>query len=401
MIYSLRSTKRTRPHSSICLFLRLNYHNVKLAVNTRLLLSHRMEGIPRFIHETVSRMVKAHPEIEFHFLFDRPYDPEFIYADNVRAKVLFPQSRHPILWYWWFELSVKRYLDKHKIDVFYSADMYLSLRSKVPSLYVSHDLNYIHFPRGLRKIDYWYLNYFFPKYHKRADHIIAVSEFTKSDIIKQFHIDPDKISVAYNDVPAGFRKFSDHEIKQARIKYAENKPYFFYVGSLHPRKNVSRLLQAFDKFKSDYGTSHKLLIYGRRAFKTGDIFHVYKNMNHSSSVQFLDNSYGSVQKVLPGADALCYVSLFEGFGIPILEAFHSGVPVISSMASSMPEVAGDAALLIDPVNIDAIASAMFEVLKKDTRHKLLVRAENQMKRFSWERSADIIWHQIKQLHERN
>lgn len=370
---------------------------LKIAINTRLLLPNRMEGIARFIHEISSRLVRNHPEIEFHFLFDRPFDDQFIYSDNVIPHVLFPPSRHPILWYWWFEYSVNRFLNENDIDVFFSGDMYLSLRSRVPCLYVSHDLNYLHYPQGLKFSHRIFLQSFFPRYHRRADHIIAVSEFTKSDIIKQYGISPDRISIAYNDVPSGFRKFNSDEILSVRNTYSSGAPFFIYVGSMHPRKNLERLLQAFDHFKSENYVSHKLLIYGRKAFKTGNIFRTYETMDHKSDVVFVGQDQCSVPDILPAAEALIYPSLFEGFGIPILEAFHSGIPVITSNISSMPEVAGNAALLVNPERIESISQAMNRILQPELRQELLKNAEIQKKQFDWNRSAQVVWQELVKL----
>jgi len=356
-----------------------------------------MEGIARFIHETTSRIVHSNPDIEFHFLFDRPFDEKFVYADNVRPHIIGPPARHPILWYIWFEHAVKRFMDRNGIDVFYSGDMYLSLASKIPTLYVSHDLNYIHYPEGLKFRDRKYLEYFFPRYHRRADHIIAVSEYTKSDITRQFDILSDRITVAYNDAPGGFRPFDSGEKQMCRDRFAGGKPYFIYVGSLHPRKNLARLLSAFDAFRTSGSMDCRLVIYGRKAFKTGDIFSTYNRMSFRDDVLFVDGDTCNVQDILPGAMALCYPSLFEGFGIPILEAFHSEVPVITSNVSSMPEVAGDAACYVNPFNISDIEAAMHKLLDGAVSQKLVDAGKQQKRKFSWDRSADIISSQLRQL----
>lgn len=356
-----------------------------------------MEGIARFIHETTRRMVINNPDVEFHFLFDRNYDEEFIYADNVIPHVLQPPSRHPILWYVWFEHSVRRFLEKNAIDVFYSGDMYLSLSAKTPTLYVSHDLNYIHYPNGLKWSHLKFLNYYFPKYHKRADHIIAVSEFTRQDILKQFDISRDKVSVAYNDVPGGFGPIDELKKKKIQMEVSESCPYFLYVGSLHPRKNLENLLLAFDLFKAEYPGKHKLIIYGRKAFKAESIFRIYKQMKYKADVLFLDNKVYSVQDVLPACEALCYPSLFEGFGIPILEAFYSEVPVVTSNISSMPEVAGGAAELVDPQSFEDIARGMKSVLSQSRRDELIELGRKRKHAFSWEKSAQIIFDKLLEI----
>lgn len=122
---------------------------MKIAVNTRLLLKNRLEGIGWFTYETMKRIAQWHPEHEFFFLFDRPYDPKFIFSNNITPVVLYPQSRHPILWYLWFEVSVKRFLKSNSIDLFISPDGYMSLSSDVPQLGIIHDINFFHYPNDL------------------------------------------------------------------------------------------------------------------------------------------------------------------------------------------------------------------------------------------------------------
>jgi len=140
-----------------------------------------------------------------------------------------------------------------------------------------------------------------------------------------------------------------------------------------------------------------LLVYGRKAFKTGTIFSTYDTMQTKSEVVFVDQDQCSVPEILPAAEALIYPSLFEGFGIPILEAFHSGIPVITSNVSSMPEVAGNAALLVEPESIESISQAMHTILQPELRQRLLAEAEKQKKQFDWNRSAELVWGELFKL----
>ncbi len=350
-----------------------------------------MEGIARYIYETTRRMVAAHPEDEFHFIFDRPYDKQFIFGDNVIPHVYSPPARHPFLWYLWYEWALPQAFKKITPHVFLSGDMYLSLRSKVPTVMVSHDLNFEHYPEFLPPLVSKYYRHYSPRYHRSADKLIAVSQATKADIIKTYNINEHKISVATNATPEGFYPFSSEEKKEARIQYTKGAPYFLFVGSLHPRKNLARLLKAFDIFKSG-GRPHKLVIYGRQFFKTGNIFDTHKKMTHKESVVFIDSSTCSVPEIMGGATALCYPSLFEGFGIPILEGFAAEVPVITSDISSMPEVAGDAALLVDPLSESSIQEAMVTITNDPVlAQELITKGRHRKTLFSWDKSADIIY----------
>ena len=222
---------------------------MKIAVNTRLLLKDKLEGIGWVAYECLRRMVTSHPEVEFHFIFDREPDPKFIFGENVKPVVLFPPARHPFLYIAFFEFAVARYLRKIKADLYLSPDGYLSLRSKTKQIAVFHDLNFEHFPQDFPKIHLWHYKKFFPKYAKKADTIITVSDFSKKDICECYSINPDKIKVAYNGANEMLIPISDELKKETRNKYSEGNPYFMFVGSLHPRKNLARLFTSFDLFK--------------------------------------------------------------------------------------------------------------------------------------------------------
>ena len=365
---------------------------MKIAVNTRLLLKDKLEGIGWVAYECLRRMVISHPEVEFHFIFDREPDPKFIFADNVKPVVLFPPARHPFLYIAFFEFAVARYLRKIKADLYLSPDGYLSLRSKVKQIAVFHDLNFEHFPQDFPKIHLWHYKKFFPKYARKADKIITVSEFSKKDICECYGINPDKIEVAYNGANEIFSPVSEDVKKEIRDKYTEGNPYFMFVGSLHPRKNLARLFTSFDLFKKRNNNDIKLLIVGSKRWWTEPIKNAYEAMTHKDDVIFVGRlSAEDLQFVTASALASVYVSYFEGFGIPIVEAFKCDTPVITSNVTSMPEVANDAALLVDPFNEESIADAMEKILDEEVRKDLIEKGRIRRQDFSWDKAAEIWW----------
>jgi glycosyltransferase involved in cell wall biosynthesis len=372
---------------------------MKIAVNARELLKGRLEGIGRYIYETTKRMVLNHPEDEFYFFFDRPYDPSFIFADNVKPIVVHPQARHPVLWHLWFEWGVPYYLKKHKIDVFYSGDTYVSMKTQVPTLIVCHDIAYKHYPDHIRASHKRYYQKNFPKFHKKADHIVAVSNYTKQDIVNTFEIEADKVSIGYNATPSGFTPLNSEEQFLIKKELAEGNPYFIYVGSLHPRKNVVNLIKAFDLFKKEYHTAHKLVLVGRMAWKNEALQKTYETTTYRDDIIFTGHiSNQQLPKYLAAAEALTYVSVFEGFGIPILEAMSSGTPVITSNVSSMPEVAGNAAVLVDPHNPKSIADGMYEIISnKQLREDLILKGLERVKEFSWEKTANHLYKELQKM----
>ncbi len=369
---------------------------MKIAVNTRFLLHNKLEGIGWFTYETLRRMVKNHPEHEFHFLFDRAYHPSFIFAENVIPHVVFPPARHPLLWYWWFEWSVPGVLKKIQPDIFLSTDGYCSLKTKVPTVMVVHDLAFEHFPEYVNKISATYYKHFSPLYAKRAEHIVTVSEFTKQDIVTQYGIPSEKISVAHNGASEIFKPLSNAEKISVKNEIASGKNYFVYAGSLHPRKNIARLFRAFDVFKEKSNSDMQLVLAGARGWMLKEIDETYRNMKHQNDVVFTGHlASKKLARVVAAADAMVYVSMFEGFGIPILEALHCDVPVITSNVSSMPEVAGNAGLLVNPIEEHSIAKAMIQLYENDAlKQQLIFAGKTQRQKFSWDITAEKLWNAV-------
>jgi glycosyltransferase involved in cell wall biosynthesis len=222
---------------------------MRIAVNTRLLLKGKLEGIGWFTFETLIRMTQNHPEHEFIFIFDRPFDPDYVFAENVTPVVIGPPARHPLLFYIWFDFQIPKVLKKYKADLFLSPDGYLSLRTKVPQLAVIHDINFVHRPEDLPWLIAKYYNYFFPKFARIAKRIATVSFYSKEDIARSFKIDYDKIDVVYDGINQIFKPLLEKEKTKIRKKYTGGCEYFLFVGALHPRKNVSGLLKAFEDLK--------------------------------------------------------------------------------------------------------------------------------------------------------
>ncbi|CAN5246549.1 glycosyltransferase family 1 protein [soil metagenome] len=372
---------------------------MKIAVNTRFLLKDKLEGIGVFTHESLQRITKAHPEHEFLFIFDRPYDPSFIFSDNITPVVIPPPARHPLLWYLWFEWALPKVLRKHKPDVLLSPDGYLSLSAQIPTLLVVHDLAFEHFPEHVSGLVGRYYRHYVPKFANHAARIATVSEYSKQDLVKLYGIEPGKIDVVYNGVKDVYRPLPSPEQQTVRNQYTAGAEYFIYVGSINPRKNTARLFQAFDEYKHQTGSSDKLVIVGAKGWQYGDIMAAYNAMRYKSEVIFTGHLEAEqVSALVASARAMVYVSLFEGFGIPIVEAFASSTPVITSNTSSMPEVAGDAAIIIDPTSVVDITNALRRLYEHpETAEALRERASIQLQKFSWDLTAQRLWDSLMKV----
>lgn len=362
---------------------------MKIAVNTRFLLKGRLEGIGWFTNEILKRLVVNHPEHEFIFFFDRPYDEQFVFGPNVTPVVLAPPARHPLLWLIWFEWSVFHALKKYKADLFISTDGFLSLRSKVPSLLVVHDLAFEHYPGHLPFKFRYFLQKFSPKYVRNADHIVTVSTYSRDDLVQTYHTEASRISIVYNGAQRIYHPLNFEEKQAIREKYSGGCEYFVFAGALHPRKNVVNLLKAFSLFKKKQKTNMKLMIIGRYAWNADDIRDCIQNHPYREDVIRLDYMQAEeLSQVIGSAYGLTFVSLYEGFGIPVLEAMQCHVSGIVSNRTSIPEVAGDAFLFADPEDVNDIADKMCLFYKDENlRNQLMARCGPQAAKFDWDRSA--------------
>ena len=371
---------------------------MKIAVNTRSLLRGKLDGIGWFTHEILSSMVKAHPEHEFHFLFDRPYDNDFIFSSNVHAHVVGPQARHPLLFRIWYNWMIPRKLKQIGADIFISLDTMASLRTNCKQIVVIHDLNFEHYPEDLPSHITRYFCHYTPLVAEKVDSIITVSEFSKSDIVQQYNVEPSKIHVVYNAAQSSYRVLNERERQEVRDEWTQGAPFFIFISSIHPRKNLKRLLLAYDQFRRESGQDVKLLAVGRRFWKNESLDSTLEEMQFAKDVIFTGHlEQAALCRALGAALSLVYVSYFEGFGVPIVEAFQSGVPVITSNVTSMPEVAGGAAMLVDPFDTNEIARAMLSVFQdEEMRSDLIEKGLERAKQFSWEQSAIDFWNVIEQ-----
>jgi glycosyltransferase involved in cell wall biosynthesis len=356
-----------------------------IAVNCRLLLKNKLEGIGWFTYQTLKRITRDHPQHQFIFIFDRPYDPSFIFSDNITPVVAGPATRHPLLWFFWLEFVIPGVLRKYKADLFFSPDGFLSMRTKVKSVPVIHDISFAHRPKDLPVWVRTYYNLFFPRFARKAYRICTVSLFSQKDIIQTYGIARPLIRVVYNGVNESYKPIAEQEKQAVRKQYTGGRPYFLYVGSLHPRKNVDNLLKAYSQFSAKTGLDVKMVVVGEKmwsAYKGPGEDIIYTGRLEP------DELY----RVMGGALALTFVPWFEGFGIPVLEAMASGVPVLTSNVTSLPEVGGHAVMYADPGSVEEIAAGMERLAKEPMlREKMIAAGLDRSKMFSWDKTARKVW----------
>ncbi|MBK9464337.1 MAG: glycosyltransferase family 4 protein [Chitinophagaceae bacterium] len=367
-----------------------------IAVNTRFLLVDYLEGYGNFIYETFRRITEQHPEHEFIFIFDRPYDKRFLFSNNIKTVVTGPAARHPLLWKLWYDIKVPVILKRYKVDVFVSCDGFCSLGTKVPQCLVVHDLAFLHYPSAIKKSHLLFYKRYTPKFLGKAISIATVSEFSKKDIIAQYGTDAKKINVVYNGVKEIFNPINNDAKATIKNKYTDGKEYFIYAGSIHPRKNLITLLKAFSVFKKRQQTNMKLVLAGRLAWQYESFEKDLKSYKYRNDVVLTGYVEDAVlADIIGAAYALVYPSLFEGFGVPVLEAMRCDVPVITSADSAMQEIAKDAALYADANSHTDIANKMMLLYKDENlRKELILKGRQIVKQYSWDKTATLLWQSI-------
>tara|TARA_S200000501_G_scaffold348693_1_gene364109 strand:+ start:1887 stop:3002 length:1116 start_codon:yes stop_codon:yes gene_type:complete len=363
---------------------------MRVAVNTRLLIENELEGIGRFSYEILKKICEKNPNIKFDFIFDRPFSKKFIFNENVTGHILSPQTRHPFLWYYWFEIKIPKLLKKINPDVFLSMDGFISSSIKNKQIAVIHDINFEHYPENLPFFHRKYYQYFFPKYAKKAKAIITVSNYSKQDIVKTYGVENNKVHVIYNGVSNTFTTINEREKIKIKDQYTSGQNFFIFIGSIHKRKNISNLLKAFNLYKLNFQSQTKLLIVGKKRWWSKEMKEAFKNSNFKNDILFTGYlTETNLPKVLASSLGLCFPSLFEGFGLPIIEAMKCGVPVITSNTSSMPEICGDAGIKIDPYNIHEISNAMSKIESNQKfREQLIKLGLSRSEIFNWETASD-------------
>ncbi len=367
-----------------------------IGVNTRFLLQDHLEGVGYFIYETFKRITINHPEHDFIFIFDRPFDERFVFGKNVKAVVTGPPARHPLLWKLWYDFRLTSLLKKYKADVFVSCDGFCSLTTKIPQCLVLHDLAFLHHPSFIKKSHLLFYKKYTPKFLEKAKSVVTVSEFSKKDMLVHYKLEPGKIDVVFSAAKEIFHPAGEEEKATTKNKYTEGKEYFVYAGAIHPRKNLMNLLKAFSVFKKRQQTNMKLLLTGRLAWKYGSFIESLKTYKYRNDVVMTGYvPEEELVKIIGAAYGLVYPSLLEGFAVPVLEAMRSDVPVITSAGSAMQEIAKDAALYANASSYTDMADKMILLYKNETLRKQLIENGRHITgQYSWDKTADLLWKSI-------
>ncbi|NJL93828.1 MAG: glycosyltransferase family 4 protein [Anaerolineae bacterium] len=282
-------------------------------------------------------------------------------------------------------------------DLFHATEHLLLPLDGLPSVMTVHDLIFKLFPEHHKRLNYWFLNGAMPLFVKRADAIITISEATRRDLISHYGTPPEKITVIYEAAAPQFRPPTPAQVEAARARYSLPERFVLLVGTIEPRKNYARLLEALVEVRRALPNLH-LVVVGSKGWLYEPFFAQIEALGAPGWVHFPGFvPDADLPAVYGAASVLAMPSLYEGFGLPILEAMACGVPVVSSQAASLPELGGEAARYFNPLDTEQMADALLAVLRNAEEHAAMRAAgPPQAARFSWERTA----HETLALYQR-
>lgn len=346
----------------------MSNRGLNIGISARIL-SAKEGGVKRYVHNFIENLIsldKANTLYIFHSGNTKFFDPHNEIKSNSHSKIIFDYIFLPIETF------------KNKIDVMIFTKDVIPVSSyflKTKKILIVYDVTY--FIQGLdtyKFIDYIYNKIFIPISIKNSNHIITISQSSKNDLIRLFDIDQNKIDIIYPCVDSN--KFhlitNKNKLNDINNKYGLNRPFVLYVGAIIPRKNILNLLHSFNQIK--YRIPHDLVLVGGKEWKSKEIFKYIRQSNNDNRIKLLGHlSDSELVEIYNASEVFVFPSFYEGFGIPIIEAMACGTPVITSNTSSMPEVVGDAGIMVDPYDIDGLAKAMYEVLTNDGLKEIMIR----------------------------
>ena len=357
---------------------------MRIGIDARLVYYSRA-GIGQYITRLAEALAKLNNnQEEFVLLQSRKDETQIVNGGNFSRVSLWTPSHH------WAEQTALRFeIGRLRLDVLHSPDFIPPFQRNCKSVITIHDLAFLLYPHFLTKESARYYGQI-DQAVRRTDHIIAVSESTRQDTIKLLGVPERRITVIHEAASPIYRQLDPEEARHfVAESYGLDRDYILFVSTIEPRKNLPGLLQAYRKLLDDYKRPEGLVLAGAQGWLSQEVYDIVENLNLHQHVRFLGRVPSEhLLYLYNAARLLVHPSFYEGFGLPPLEAMTCGTPVIVSHVSAMPEVVGDAALLIDPHDIDGLTVAMWRVLTdEDLRANLIVKGLKRARMFSWQRAA--------------
>lgn len=357
---------------------------MRIGIDARLVY-YSKAGIGQYIIHLSKSLAKLNtPNENFFLLQSRKDNTQIIKNNNFSRTSLWTPCHH------WLEQSALRFETAPlRLDLLHSPDFIPPFRRNYKSVITVHDLAFLLYPQFMTKESARYYGQI-DQAVKSTDHIIAVSQATKQDLIKLLGVPQEKITVIYEGRNPLYEPM-DKAVAQAYVKktFGLDANFIFFISTLEPRKNIPTLLASYKWLKDHYKRPEKLVLAGSKGWLFEEIDATIKKLNLENDVLFLGRiTDEAVNHLYNAASMMVYPSFYEGFGLPPLEAMNCGIPVIVSKIKVMPEVVGDAALLVDPHDVEGLGIAMHRLLTdQELRNDLIAKGYKRAAHFSWAEAA--------------
>ncbi len=365
---------------------------MKFAVDTRQSEKDHLEESTYFLCRVLKIIANKNPEHEFIFIFDRPYHIKHLFDKNVTAIVTGPQVNNILFRKIWYDIKIPALIRKYKADVFIAGNGICSLTTLLPQYLIINDLSFLPFPSLFKRAGLFIFNSQIKKYLQKADNIVTFSEFVKKDIVSLYAIKGEKITVIHNACKENYYPLCENEKEEIKKKYTGGKNYFLNAGTIHLQKNLIHLLKAFSVFKKRQKSDWKLVIAGSLDRNYKSFANNLKSYKYQDDVVLMVCSEEEIFKLTGAAYSFIYTTFWEGSGVQVLGPMNCLIPVVTSFNSSMQEIAGDAALYVNPNEHTDIADKMMLLYKDESlRNNLIEKGKIVAAQYSWEKTADLFW----------
>ena len=383
---------------------------MKIAIDALPIMSQKT-GIGYYTHHLISQFVTIAPDDDFYLcdvLFESPFctivklgnDLSNAYQFIRISKVPFPFVTFTRFLFFIQQKLIGKAPKIEEMDIFFGPNYRGIFKESMRTVITIHDMVHKYFPETIGGENLKYLTNKLPNIAKKAHCVITDSESTKNDIIKLLNVPEEKVKVIYLGVDGVFKPLIDTKaLASVKKRYGLPEKFILFLGTIEPRKNIQGLMKAYAKLCEETSFNHDLVLAGDIQWKSGGLKNLIKDLRFVDRVRFIGYvDETDLANLYNLADIFVYPSFYEGFGLPIIEAMACGVPVVTSNTSSLPEIAGNAAVLIDPHSIDDLAQGIKRVLSDNELRQNLIRSGlERAKLFTWEKCAREIMKVFKEL----
>jgi glycosyltransferase involved in cell wall biosynthesis len=346
-------------------------------------------GIGRYVRGLIGALAELDHETDYLLLSAGRQPAGSTWPANFRRRELPLSDRHLAIIWQRLRLPLPVEWLTGRLDLYHSPDFVLPPVRRAKTILTIHDLSFMRYPECSSPPLLDYLMSTVPRSVQRADLLLADSESTRLDLIELLGVPAERVRVVYAGIEERFVAQPSAVVAEALGRYGLDGPYILGLGTLQPRKNYSRLIEAYHMVRQEHGIPHKLVIVGGKGWLYEGILATIERLGLGEQVRLIGYAQDAdLPALYTGASAFAFPSLYEGFGIPVLEAMACGTPVVTANTSSLPEVAGDAALTVDPEDTEALAGALWQVLSDARLRQALVEGgRRQVAKFGWDASA--------------